>query len=930
MVRPGVLASLLFLFACSDSTPDRNRPNQGGWGWGGGMGQGGEGGSVPSDGGSGGTIPPDETPPTIELQTPDADQVVDDPYVIVEGVATDESGVTELSLKVGERAVPVEYVPGPEVHFRIPLELAKGDNLIRLEAVDGAGNRSHVERTVNWPNAPGRPPVIEAFESTPAVPTPGGGITLHWRVMGSRPMTLEIHSTNGSWTNVTNHSSISAVAPAHDHERLLLRARNSVGSDSRELYLGVGMDLQIWPGEATIAPGARQRLEVRNADGVQWEAGGGEIVDMQGVYAFRAEEPGTYTLTARTDFPVERRASITIEVVEQKGRPTIYRGLGGQIGTVNGWTVPSPVVDADGSLLLAGGYRYRPDSDTWFMEKESLSNLQMTPDGRLFGTRGNTLLIRSSTGDFEPVATGWDPEQHIDALRPGGDGSLLALVRKPSYGHPRRLWIISPDGTSSQVDLPGDLSALAAATGADGTLVVAAEVELGAPAAIFMKRPEEEWTDLGTLPQITDRLYDLLYTSSGKIFVAGRRLVVWEEGAWTEWEEGLPACQEGHLCGVFDLHERQHGTILAVSKTAVHELGPDGVFRRFGQPSPWMDSKTTAPGAMRAIAEVPDGTFYLVGDTGVFFLLPGSDQWSIAGDRGLPPNQALSDLLIEPDGSLLVTGGGWGGQPGSHSLFRRQAGTSRWTGLGDDIGTPDFPDAVQRLMRDRDGNLYGWADGVGAFKINLQGGRSELLPRAGFTGEDRDIVGFVAAPDRSLYVATRDQVFRLVRGAQRWASFSGIPCPRALVQTPGGGLWAATCWGPVKLAEGTNWSRVIDGLPLEFVGNFEARDLTAASDGRVLLASDKGTFQLPPGGQRWQRLGVGEASVQSRRITSGGGRTWVISGDAIYELAESGSWLKIDAMPPLSLHDMGIFQATPQGTLLLTGAGLVEAVDRLQ
>lgn len=924
MFRHCLLLSFAFLFACSG---DRHSPGQHAGG------AGGTGGSH-ATGGTGGALPADETPPTLELLMPADGTVFDDPEIIIEGVASDETGVDELILTVGGLPVSIPYTPGPEIQFRFPVTLALGENQIQLEAIDGAGNRSHIERTVSWQNTPGRPPIIEVFDSTPPVLPPGGEFTLHWLVKGTRPITLEIHSPAGASTDVSGRSSLSGLAPLSDHEIVLLYARNTVGMDTRELFLGVGEDLQIWPGDATIAPGTRQRLEVRNATGVQWEADGGEIVQtpdslaLEPRYAFQAWEPGTYTLTARTDSPIERTASITIRVVEQEGRARLYKGIGGQ-GNSSGWRGPSPVLDQDGSLLISGRSggmaRYRPQSDTWFLERESLYDLQMTLDGRLFGISGSTLFLRSPTGAFEPVATGWHPEQHVESLRLGGDGSLLALVRRPSFGHLQELWIVSPVGISSRVDIPRDLPALTATTGADGTLVVAAQEDSQAPVSIFMRRPGEEWTDLGSLPQITDRLYDLLMTGSGRIFVSGRTLMVWDAGIWTESGAGLPPCGGGDFCGVFDLHERHNGTILAVSRLAVHQLGAGGAFEPLGGPSPFLSPPPAGP--MHRIAETPGGTLYLAASAGIYRLSPGIDGWRLIGDRGLPPGSEFSDLLIEPNGALVGAGARWVDSRGSYPLFRLQAGASSWEGFGEDFATADSLEWVQHLARDSAGNLYAYVEDRGVFKTEAGTGRAEALPREGLVLDNRNVRDLAVASDGSLYVAHSDRVLRLAPGAQSWKPLSGLPCTNAFLQTPTGGLWAATCVGPMRLVQAASWELVSEGLPQSFSSDFDARGLSWASDGSVLLASGKGTFRLPPGRQRWERIGVGEPSVQADRITSGGGQTWAISGDVIYELATSGSWLPIDAMPPLSLQNMDIFQATPHGTLLLSGAGLVEAAE---
>lgn len=99
MVRAGLLVALLSLVACSGTPPASGLP--------------GEGGSGPSDGGSGGTLPIDETPPTLEWHTPEDGAFVDDPEIVIEGIATDETGVEELRLIVDQGLpVSIQYTPG--------------------------------------------------------------------------------------------------------------------------------------------------------------------------------------------------------------------------------------------------------------------------------------------------------------------------------------------------------------------------------------------------------------------------------------------------------------------------------------------------------------------------------------------------------------------------------------------------------------------------------------------------------------------------------------------------------------------------------------------------------------------------------------------------------------------------------------------------
>lgn len=143
MFRLGLLLSFALLLACGEDRPPPDQQSEGGSG-----GIGGSGGSHATGGSGGEPLPADETPPTITLQEPGDDLTVEDPTIWLEGVASDDTGVVDLALTHDGLFIPIDYFPGREIRFRFVVQLKEGENLLRLEARDRAGNRSHVERSI--------------------------------------------------------------------------------------------------------------------------------------------------------------------------------------------------------------------------------------------------------------------------------------------------------------------------------------------------------------------------------------------------------------------------------------------------------------------------------------------------------------------------------------------------------------------------------------------------------------------------------------------------------------------------------------------------------------------------------------------------------------------------------------------------------------
>jgi hypothetical protein len=173
-------------------------------------------------------------------------------------------------------------------------------------------------------------------------------------------------------------------------------------------------------------------------------------------------------------------------------------------------------------------------------------------------------------------------------------------------------------------------------------------------------------------------------------------------------------------------------------------------------------------------------------------------------------------------------------------------------------------------------------------------------------------------------------VYRLSPGAQQWEAETSLPCANDFELAPDGTLWATGCFpnGMYRLARGAStWTTDNEGLPLLKLG---VGDIAIDEDGTLYVASSHGTWRRS--GSTWERLGYGEPSVSATRITSRAGKTWALADGAIHSLDDaSGSWLRLATPLPLDISDLAIFEATPNGTLVLSGRlagiGLLELIE---
>ncbi|MBM7116846.1 RHS repeat-associated core domain-containing protein [Archangium primigenium] len=160
----------------------------------------------------------DQTPPFLEVLQPEQPvTVVSESPLLVEGLAGD-AHLAGVSVN-GE---PTPVLGG---HFSASVPLTPGDNTLDVEAVDLAGNRSHVSRTVRVDGMPPRLRVLEPAEGAEAR-EPVVRVTV--RVEAVNPL-AEVHIGTGLAT-LSGPGEYTAQVPLALGENVIaLRARDSLG-----------------------------------------------------------------------------------------------------------------------------------------------------------------------------------------------------------------------------------------------------------------------------------------------------------------------------------------------------------------------------------------------------------------------------------------------------------------------------------------------------------------------------------------------------------------------------------------------------------------------------------------------------------------------------------------------------------------------------
>jgi hypothetical protein len=930
-MRWTALLAALALVACGDSE------NPGGHADGGSGGSGGSGGET---GGTGGGEPADVQAPALEIAEPIDGTTFEDPDVTVRGVATDDRGIAALWWVDGSGArwdLPADG--GREVSFAFDAILDEGPNEWTVFAEDPAGNRSELPLALRYDNTPGRRPEIVLFEADRPWAEQGDSVTLRWRVTGTRPLQLQLYGTALARQDVSAVESQSVRLVSPEVETFVLEARNETGYDAARVDVGVGANLRIWPQQARIVPGARQQLVAVNVSEVEWSVSGGELgtLSYPNRNYFRAETEGVYTVTATTHEPEPRTATATITVAAGTSPVRGFRGVGGQFAGA-GWS-PGAAVDASGRLWVvlpnrSGLASWRPEDGYWVVlgDDDYLQGVEKLAGGEL------VVIGRETLRRLAPGAATWSveplPELGNDGMQEvGPDGTLYRTVGR--YDEAVRLFALAP-GAAAFEELPVPLLAEVSALAFDdaGGLYLAGKDDAGIT-SVHHRPATGNWVDTGPVPFPSEPIRDLLVGADGVPRLAGRTLAVLGSTGWTT-VGSFPACAEDQLCGLFGLANRSDGTLLVVERSQLYAQTAGGGFEPVGTPHPGMSTSTGTRGALRQVAEAPDGTLYLQGDLGVFALPSGAGAWVPLTEAGMLPGAETHDVIVEPDGTWTLASGGRGGLEGIHSFYRRPAG-GEWAGFGNEA--PDSYDADPIFAIDRDGAGNLWAFGGyphAVFGIEAETGAVLQLPFDLNIGQAAlsNPYAFGVTVEGTIYlggyIANDWRVYRLRPGEERWTIDGSLDCASDFERDANGSLWA-TCSNAVYRLSGGRWEIAWDGLPTTD-GSGECEDLALADDGALLLAvANGGVFRRAPGAPSWQRLGFGEPSMGASRVASRGGRTWAIARDGLYELeAATETWLPMAGVLPVQLSEGSVFEADEDGNLLIAEQerlGLLQSFD---
>ena len=831
-MRFAALLVLGLVFASCSS----NEPRGGGGG-----GSGGAGGS----GGTGGTPSEDTEAPVIVVESPASGETTTEASIVVRGTVADTGGVESLSLTVNGLAKNLPADGSTLVEFEQEVELAEGENELRISALDRSGNKANA--TV-----------------------------------------------------------------------LVTRSR----------------ELRVWPQRATLVPGARLLIAIEDPyvdrKEIAWTKTGGEwgMDHMYGLgKVFIAGEVGDYVVTGKMEREGETwTARVDIAVRDIEPPVKAYRGIGGQVGTINSWN-PSLLVDADGSVMVqapsgVGLARYRHGE--WdFVHGELESVRALVP------VVGGAAIAVSSRGVFrrEPGSSTFQllgESTNIRALAVGPDGEVWASTYR-SWGVPSDVWTLSQTGTLAQVPMPEGFDTSAIAFAPDGAVAVGGMNGDGGAEVFVREAGSPDWAPTPPLPERLGTLRSLAFDPALGWFVAGSRVARLGAEGWLDEGDGLPTCDS---CHVSQLRPSPTLGLLAVGNDALYARNDDGSFAPVGIPCPEMAFTTGGMGMMSSVEELSDGTLYLAGDLGIFRLVPEATSWTLVGDPTLPAGVYVNDIFFEEDGALLLAGSGWSHGATRHPLYRRKAGGT-WEGVGAELKSAFVGDYVTRIVAGPAGARYGF----------------DWASRSAFRWDPPSVTGLPYDPHFSFGVTalgvssdgtvwavagTQDALafLRWKTGDETWTEQTGMRCvPRQIERAPDGALWAVVPCDlvPWVLPAGEKGWRSPDfeGLPSGGV-----RGLAIDETGKVLVATEGGVFRRTSTGA-WERVGYGPPSAGAEWITARGGRIYatVRSTNTPFVLdPATEAWVPMPRTP-ISTNQMEVFRAGPTGSLFFgsNAVGLIEA-----
>ena len=366
----------------------------------------------------------DQTPPFLEVTRPEqpVTEVSESPYR-VEGIVGDAylGGVTV-------NAVPVLVLAG---HFSASVPLVAGDTSVEVEAVDLAGNRSRVVRTLRVDGLPPRLTVLEPAEGSEAR-TPVVRVTM--RVEASAPL-AEVRIGTGLATEAGTDQYTAQVPLALGENVIPMMARDTLGltgtasvrvryrDPSTEPLAVTGVD----PADRATEREPDTLVNVAFNKAVKPDsarAGFSVSVDGEPLPGGWSIAPGGQTVTFIARDPLPEGATLEVRVADVE--PVLGPGMAREFRST--FMVRRPLTRVRG--LVVDAQREPLPGVRVEVEDQGLSTLTgLDGTWALFGVAAGRVVLRyeggsSSTGSVYPtVRRGFVVEAERDNL-----DTLLALV----------------------------------------------------------------------------------------------------------------------------------------------------------------------------------------------------------------------------------------------------------------------------------------------------------------------------------------------------------------------------------------------------------------------------------------------------------------------------------------------------------------------
>lgn len=450
------------------------------------------------------------------------------------------------------------------------------------------------------------------------------------------------------------------------------------------------------------------------------------------------------------------------------------------------WTsLNNIVVNSAGAIFINTNnsvWRSTNNGDSWtqLMTDQNVptfANLEISPDGDLFGSSYNNKIFRSSDdGDsWEEV---FDTEGTVVTYGFAGDDVIYAgttfsgIYRSEDNG----------DSWSTLPTFPESNGVLDLAVNSSGTLFAAGS----GGGAYESETSGSTWTEI--TDNITNRSVKQVFITSSEVLLAGTQVsgLFQKEGAqWTAINEGINAIYINRFISI-------DGVLYACSDAGVFTSEDGG--QTWQQSIAGMDDTE-----ITALAKAPNGDLYAGGE--MLYVSADGINWDNIS-QGFPGGEVTAtDILVEPDGRLVVATEDYGIR---YSDDEGQSWSTSNTGL-------EEVDMVF-VRRNNNGSLF-TSDSYNLYRSDDLSGSWEIINN-GLT--DNDVTEFTVANNALFAITYSDGMFKSVNNGDSWilaydqdfrnATINGNEIYAASESVVSGGVYHST-------DNGATWSNIGDGLP---------------------------------------------------------------------------------------------------------------------